>query len=232
LAVGDRRYKMDECAMAAADLLASLGVAEPVDWAGNAWGGHVGVVFAATWPERCRTLVTLGTPIQSYRLSERLSNWILLPVVRLFGPVDFICTAVRDVLLSPTTRAQDPEACALVADCLRTMNRAALINAVISISLRRPDLTPRLAEIRCPTMFVTGGDHCGWTPEQAQAASRMLNDGAAEVIPNAAYLIPLEAPDRTVQLISDFGWPTHRPRSATINAAPTKVVANAEAESI
>ena len=28
---------------------------EPVDWVGNAWGGHVGIVFAATWPDRCRT---------------------------------------------------------------------------------------------------------------------------------------------------------------------------------
>jgi pimeloyl-ACP methyl ester carboxylesterase len=72
-----RRYNMDECAEAAADGLAALGVGEPVDWVGNAWGGHVGVVFAARWPERCRTLVTLGTPIQSYTLSERL---------RLLGP--------------------------------------------------------------------------------------------------------------------------------------------------
>ena len=61
-----RRYNLDECAGAATDVLASLGVDQPVDWIGNAWGGHVGVVFAARWPERCRTLVTLGTPIQSY----------------------------------------------------------------------------------------------------------------------------------------------------------------------
>jgi pimeloyl-ACP methyl ester carboxylesterase len=204
-----RRYNMDECAEAAADVLAFLGVDEPVDWIGNAWGGHVGVVFAARWPERCRTLVTLGTPIQAYTLSERLSIWILLPVVRLFGPVGIIGAGVRDVLVSPTTRAQDREAGALVLDCLRTMNRAALVNAVVSISLRRPDLTPQLAQIRCPILFVTGRDHTGWTPEQAQAASRLLDDGATEVIPNAAYLIPLEAPDRTVQLISDF-WSAHR----------------------
>jgi pimeloyl-ACP methyl ester carboxylesterase len=204
-----RRYNMDECAGAAADVLASLDVGEPVDWVGNAWGGHVGVVFAARWPERCRTLLTLGTPIQSYTVSERLRNWILLPVVRVFGPVSFIATGIRDVLLSPTTRAGDPEAGALVLDCLRGMNRAGLVNAVVSISLRRPDLTSRLGQIRCPTLFVTGSDHTGWTPEQARAASRMLADGATEVIPNVAYLIPLEAPDRTVQLISDF-WSAHR----------------------
>ena len=183
---------------------------EPVDWVGNAWGGHVGVVFAARWPDRCRTLVTLGTPIQSYTFSERLPIWILLPVVRLFGPVGFIGTGIRDSLLSPTTRAQDPGADALVLDCWRSMDRAALVNAVVSISLRRPDLTSRLAQIRCPTLFVTGSDHTGWTSEQAERASRMLADGATEVIPNAAYLIPLEAPDRTIKLVRDF-WARHLP---------------------
>ena len=205
-----RRYDMDECAEAATDVLASLGVNEPVDWVGNAWGGHVGVVFAARWPDRCRTLVTLGTPIQAYTFSERLPIWILLPVVRLFGPVGFIGTGIRDSLMSPTTQAQDPEADALVLDCWHSMNRAGLINAVVSISLRRPDLTSRLAQIRCPTLFVTGSDHTGWTPEQAERAGRMLADGATEVIPNAAYLIPLEAPDRTIKLVRDF-WARHLP---------------------
>ena len=198
-----RRYNMDECAEAAADVLAFLGVVEPVDWVGNAWGGHVGVVFAARWPERCRTLVTLGTPIHSYTKFDRLPIWIVLPVVRLFGPVGFIGTGIRDALLSSTTRAQDPEARALVVECLRTMNRAALVNAVVSISLRRPDLTSRLDQIRCPTLFVTGSDHTDWTPEQARVAGRLLADGATEVIPDVAYLVPLEAPDRTVQLVRD-----------------------------
>jgi pimeloyl-ACP methyl ester carboxylesterase len=118
------------------------------------------------------------------------------------------------VLLSPTTRAQDPETGRLVAECLRTMNRAGLVNAVVSISLRRPDLTPRLSQISCPTLFVTGSDHTGWTPEQAHAASRLLADGATEVIPNVAYLIPLEAPDRTVQLVRDlWALPLQRRRS-------------------
>jgi pimeloyl-ACP methyl ester carboxylesterase len=216
-----RRYNMDECAEAATDVLAYLGIDEPVDWVGNAWGGHVGVVFAARWPERCRTLVTLGTPIQSYTMSERLPIWILLLIVRLFGPVGFIATGVREVLLSPSTRAQDPEAGSLVVDCLRTMDRAALANAVVSISLRRPDLTPRLSQIRCSTLFVTGSDHTGWTPDQAQAASRLLADGATEVIPNVAYLIPLEAPTRTVQLVRDL-WAQPLQRRSSDNDQPDK----------
>ena len=48
-----RRYTLDDCAEAAVQVLDALSVREPVDWVGNAWGGHVGLLFAAEWPERC-----------------------------------------------------------------------------------------------------------------------------------------------------------------------------------
>ena len=40
---------MTRCADAAADLLDGLGITEPVDWVGNAWGGHVGLRFATAY---------------------------------------------------------------------------------------------------------------------------------------------------------------------------------------
>jgi pimeloyl-ACP methyl ester carboxylesterase len=63
-------------------------------------------------------------------------------------------------------------------------------------------------------LFVTGGDHTDWTPEQARAAGGLLADGATEVIPNVAYLIPLEAPDRTVQLVRDLWAQPLQPRGS------------------
>ncbi len=185
-------------------MLAALDIREPVDWVGNAWGGHVGIVFAATWPDRCRTLVTFGTPVQAYGRSERLLFRVLLAVYRVVGMVDFLSSGIRDALLSPRTRSNDPEAVALVLDCLRTMERRALANAMVSISLRRPDLTPRLASIRCPTVFVTGSDHPEWTPDQAEATSRLLATGSAAVVPDTAYLIPLEAPEATIRIVRDL----------------------------
>src|SRR5688500_16141059 len=38
----DRESTIDEAADAATDLLAGLSITEPVDWVGNAFGGHVG----------------------------------------------------------------------------------------------------------------------------------------------------------------------------------------------
>ena len=168
------RYSLDDCAAAAGEVLAALDIREPVDWVGNAWGGHVGVVFAATWPDRCRTLVTFGTPIQAYGRSARLLFRVLLAVYRVVGMVGYLSSGISDALLSPRTRSDDPEAVALVLDGLRTMDRRALANAMVSISLGRPDLTSRLASIRCPTVFVTGGDHPEWTGEQAEARAGLL----------------------------------------------------------
>lgn len=195
------RYTLDDCAIAAGEILAALGIDGPVDWVGNAWGGHVGIVFAATRPERCRTLVTLGTPVQAYTRSEHLLFRMLLAVYRVAGMIGSLSSGISEALLSPRTRADDAEAVALVLESLRGLERRAFANAMRSISLGRPDLTPRLGDIRCPTLFVTGSDHKGWTPEQADAKSRLLAHGSVAVVPDTAYLTPLEAPAETVRLI-------------------------------
>jgi pimeloyl-ACP methyl ester carboxylesterase len=198
------RYSLDDCAAAAREVLAALDIREPADWIGNAWGGHVGVVFAATSPTQCRTLVTLGTPIKAYGRSDRLMLRAMLAMYRLVGMVDYLSSSICDALLSERTRSIDPEAVALVLDGLRAMRRRSLANAMVSISLQRPDLTSRLPSIRCPTFFVTGSDHPEWTGDQAEAASRMLERGSAAVVPNTAYLPPLEAPEATIHQVLEF----------------------------
>ncbi len=200
-------YSLDDCAAAASEVLDALDIRGSVDWVGNAWGGHVGVVFAATWPDRCRSLVTLGTPIEPYGRSERLAFRALLAVYRVVGMIDYLSGGIIDALLAPRTREGDAEAVALVRNSLRSIERRALANAMVSISLRRPDLTPRLASIRCPTVFVTGSDHPEWTPDQAEAKSRLLVAGSAAVVPDTAYLTPLEAPEETIRIVRDL-WGT------------------------
>ena len=64
-----RRYSLRDCATAAGQVLDRLAIGGAVDWVGNAWGGHVGLRFAADRPVQCRSLITLGTPVAA--LSRR-----------------------------------------------------------------------------------------------------------------------------------------------------------------
>ena len=209
------RYTLGDCAAAAATVLDVLGVTEPVDWLGNAWGGSVGLVFAANFPERCRTLATLGTPVQALSLVERARTLALLAVYRLRGNSRVVEAGVLNVLLSANTLAHDQPAVDLVKEDLAHADRRALRNAVVSISLRRPDLTGPLREVRVPTLFITGSEHTGWTPEQAGAASRLLADGTSMVVADAAYLVPLEAAAETATVISEF-WAANESRSPSL----------------
>lgn len=203
-----RHYSMKDCADAASSVLDALGIEEPVDWVGNAWGGHVGIVLAAQQSQRLRTLTTVGTPVHGYTLKGRLETQALLALHRLFGPTRFLRDGVTEALLSERTRSQDPAAVDLVQDCFTNADPAGLRNAVVSISLRRRDLAPLLPSIQVPTLFVTGSDHRDWTPEQARNASRSLPRGSVSVLDGAAYLGPLETPREFISLVRHF-WASH-----------------------
>lgn len=199
-----RRYRIEECADAARLVLEELGIRQPVDWVGNAWGGHVGAVVAASGPDVVRSLVMLGTPIAPLTLLERARTYVLLGLYGVSGPSPAVVNGTTKVLLSARTRAQDLEAVDLVGDCLRGADRQMLRNAIASVSLRRTDLRDALRQVTQPTLVVTGADHHGFTPEQARAAARLMQHGQAAVVPDAAYLVPLEAPDACARLVGDF----------------------------
>jgi pimeloyl-ACP methyl ester carboxylesterase len=199
-----RRYDLLQCARAAEEVLVALGVDEPVDWVGNAWGGHVGLRFATAYPRRIRSLVTVGSPVQALATAERVRTRFLLLVHRLLGPTGFLVGAVVETLLSASTRESDREAVALVRRSFVEAGPRQLRNAVASISLRREDLAALLPGITIPTLMITGEQHSGWTPAQAAAVITTMPRGRAAVVADAAYLVPLEQPDAGVALVRDF----------------------------
>ena len=208
-----RRYSLVDCSRAAAQVLDSLGITEPVDWVGNAWGGHVGVHFASSYADHVHSLVTIGSPIQSLSRGERRRTRLLLAAHRLVGPAPFLVDAAVETLLSPATRGTDPEAVALVQESVIAADRRRLRNAVRSISLHREDLAALLPEIAVPTLMITGAEHGGWTPEQAKRAIGSVSRGRVAVVRDAAYLVPLEQPEAVAGLISDF-WAQHRAQAS------------------
>jgi pimeloyl-ACP methyl ester carboxylesterase len=100
------RYALRDCMTAAGQVLDRLSVTDPVDWVGNAWGGHVGLRFAADRPSQCRTLVTLGTPVAALSRSERRRTYPLLAVFGLLGPIELVLSGVAEAMLSDHTRAR------------------------------------------------------------------------------------------------------------------------------
>jgi pimeloyl-ACP methyl ester carboxylesterase len=209
-----RRFTLDECAAAALQVLDHLGVTEPVDWVGNAWGGHVGILFAAAHPERCRSLVTIGTPVHALGALERPRIQAMVSLYRWIGPVGFLLKAVERGLLSPRTRANDPDAVRLVATAVRHAERRGMLTAMHSVMLGRPDLTAVLRSVSAPALMVTGDELPGWSPSAAAVSAARLPHGSSAVIAGTRHLAPLERPQAVEELVIDFWRSVDPPRPA------------------
>lgn len=122
----------------------------------------------------------------------------------------------------------DPGAVSMVKECVAQADRAALRNAVISISLRRQDLTPVLPQVRIPTFFLTGTEHSGWTPDQARVACQLLPAGAGPQSPTRRTCRLWRPGRRRLGLFGTSGsprrrCPLRRPESVDCDRLPLDV---------
>jgi pimeloyl-ACP methyl ester carboxylesterase len=82
-------------------------------------------------------------------------------------------------------------------------DRAGMRTAIQSISLRRPDLTERLASVKAPTLMITGEDDRMCMPDDTAAWAARIASGDTRIVPGAGHLAPLFDP-ATADLILDF----------------------------
>lgn len=192
-----RRYSLEDCAAAAAQVMDALDISAPVDWVGNAWGGHVGIVFARKFPSRCRTLTTIGTPPYPLTRAERLKTAPLVYVYRVLGPAPF-SGAITEALAGRGVAKTSPTAAAAVSDAFRRGNKHGKYWAMQSIMLHRPDLRPVLPLLQVPTLTLVGRDDPMNDPEEAERAAHSVPDGRFAGVPGAGHVAPLLVAPREV----------------------------------
>ncbi len=201
-----RDFTLDECTHAAADALDALGIDGPVDWVGNAWGGHIGILLAATQPHRIRTLTTIGTPVHGISARFRVTKgWPLVALYRLFGPTQLVCDPLSQSLLGPDGSAE-------VMDAFRQADRTGMYHAVRSMMLKRPSLHDQLRHIVAPTLMLAADDDDeGWPPQQARAACATMPNARADVVRGGGRVAPLLVDAKTIaRTLVDF-WDAAEP---------------------
>lgn len=177
---------------AATDLLDGLGVDGRVDWVGNAFGGHVGYELAAR-PGLLRSLVAVSAPTQPVPAPLRRQITLLLPVLRVAGPVGLVRSAILSGMLTDTSAARE-QVRRVVLQSLSRPTRRSMALALRSFILNRVDVTAGLADLTVPSLFVASDDRGDWSPHDAQAAAALTPAAEAVTIAAARTLIPLEQP--------------------------------------
>lgn len=193
---------MSDAADAASDLITSLH-SGPVDWVGNAWGGHIGIELAAVHPGQIRSLVAISSPTDPNSAALIRQIRMLIPIFRLLGPVRPIRGAIMQGLLTDASR-HDRQLVRIVSDGISHSARSSYINSIHSFVLNRSDISELLPRITCPALFITGDDRAEWSPEKLAAAAALTVGASTAVIHGARTLVPLEQPEATANLILEF----------------------------
>ena len=121
---------------AAEQALDRLGLTEPVDWVGNAWGGHVGIRLATRTP-RLRTLDHHRHAGAGVHAAGRSSpeGWPLVEMYRFTGPNGFIMKQLFESLLGAEAIAAQPDQAETIKASFREADRNGMFHAMRSMML-------------------------------------------------------------------------------------------------
>ncbi|KUH84967.1 MULTISPECIES: alpha/beta hydrolase [unclassified Mycobacterium] len=202
-----RDFAFEEVVAAAEQALDRLGITEPVDWVGNAWGGHIGIWLAAADKPRLRTLTTIGTPVRGFTMAEKLTKgWPLVEIYRFAGPNGFIMKQLSDSLLGAESVTGHPEHARVTMAAFRDADRSGMYHAMRSMMLKRAGVEGLLADVKVPTLVMSvREDVMGWRPEEARRTCTAIPDCRVEEVAGTGHVSPLLVDrDRIVRLLSDL----------------------------
>ena len=206
-----RDFTFGECVAAAEQALDRLGLTEPVDWMGNAWGGHIGIHLATG--ARLRTLTTIGTPVQAFTLREKLTKgWPLVQTYRFAGANGFLKKRLSDSLLGSEAVAAQPDQAATVIASFAEADPNGMLHAMRSMMMCRSGVEDLLPRITVPTMVMSVADDAmGWRPDEARRTCTAITDCRVEELAGGGHVAPLLVDrDRIVGLLSEFWDRTNR----------------------
>lgn len=202
-----RDFTFDELVAAARQALDRLGLSEPVDWVGNAWGGHVGIHLAAADKSPLRTLTTIGTPVQGFTLAEKLTKgWPLVEIYRFAGPNGFVMRQLSDSLLGEESVAAQPEHAQAAMAAFRDADRTGMYHAMRSMMLKRTGVEALLCNIKVPTLVMAVRDDVmGWRLDEASRTCAAIPNCRVEEVAGTGHVSPLLIDrDRIVRSLCDL----------------------------
>jgi pimeloyl-ACP methyl ester carboxylesterase len=198
-------FDLDDCAEAATEVLNALDVPKPVDWLGNAWGGHVGLVLAAKSPEWCRSVATIATPVEALSRRQRMTIGPMVWAYRYLGAVPALANQVAVALLGKPFMRSHPGDTADVVRAFRDAARPGMHRAVTSIMLNRPGLDPLLPRIETPTVMVVTTADPILPAAQIHAAVAHMPSARAVEVRGEGHVAPIMAQaDELAEIITSF----------------------------
>lgn len=196
---------VDDYAGDVIDLLDALHIEEAVI-GGLSMGGYTAFAILRHAPRYVRGLILADTRSQADTPEGVAGRTRMLQLLAEKGPSAVVDEMIPK-LLGASTRLSRPE----LADHVRALalsNPPEAIAGAIRALMTRPDSTPLLRTIHCPTLIVVGEEDTLTPPALSEEMHRAIAGSELVVVPGAGHLSSCEQPDAFSAALAAFL--THR----------------------
>jgi 3-oxoadipate enol-lactonase len=196
---------VDEYAADVIDLLDALHLQDAVI-GGLSMGGYVSFAVVRLAPRCVRALVLADTKAPADSPEAADGRLRMLQILADRG-LSAVADDMVPKLLGRSTRASAPD----VSDCVRALilsSPPGAVGGAIRALMTRPDSTPLLRTIRCPTLILVGEEDGLTPPSASEEMHRAIAGSELIVVPRAGHLSSLEQPDAFNAALARFL--THR----------------------
>lgn len=173
------------------DLLDALHVEDAV-FGGLSMGGYTALAIFRHAPRYVRGLILADTRSQADTPEAAEGRARMLKLVAERGP-SAVADEMIPKLLGESTRARRPE----IVERVRSLvlaNSSESIAGAVRVLMSRPDSTPLLAQIHCPTLILVGDEDTITPPALAEEMHGRIAGSELAVVAGAGHLSSLEQP--------------------------------------
>jgi len=171
---------------------------ESFDLFGHSMGGRVALEVFRLAPGRVRRLALSSTGVHSIGEGEPAKRRALQAIGHDEGFAALVATWLPPMVAEPNR--SKPIYGEMRQMCLDAGQE--IFDAQINAQLVRPEQESLLAEIRCPTLVMTGELDAWSPPAQHAAIAARIADSTLEIVAGAGHMLPLEAPETVNQAIA------------------------------
>ena len=176
---------------------------EPGAVVGCSFGGRVALELAGARPELVRALVLVAPGLASRDWSDE-SQALFEEEEALVEAGDLAGAAEQQTRMWLAPDADESVRTLTAAMTQRSYEQQLPVDGQVETAWPEPSAETRLAELRVPTLVVTGSDDRVELHEVADFLVRELPDVRAATIEGAGHLPSLERPDELNRLLLDF----------------------------
>ncbi|MBI3808050.1 MAG: alpha/beta fold hydrolase [Nitrospirae bacterium] len=195
------RYTLEQSADDVNALLDHLLIQQAI-FTGLSMGGYILFAFYRKYAHRVKGLILADTRAQADTLEGKDGRFQMAQTSYKKGP-SAIVDIMLSKLLSPATIQMRPTLVQQVRAMIEHSQISGIAGDLMAMA-ERPDSTPLLKQITCPTQIIVGELDQATPPPDARLMADQIPNARLAIIPQAAHLANLEQPERFNQIIAAF----------------------------